>query len=57
MGAQELFLAYLRDTDRAYVLTGNRYEPAAAGAEQCVNAQQELIDWYASRPSSPDSGD
>ena len=44
--------AYLRDSDRAYVLTGDRYEPAATDPASRVNAQQELLAWYTSRPPS-----
>ena len=40
--------AYLRDTDRAYVLTGNRYEHAAMDSASRINAQQELLAWYTS---------
>jgi polyphosphate kinase len=43
-----VFDAYLRDTDSAYVLVDRAYErlqPAAA--EPRVNAQQQLLDWYA----------
>ena len=43
--------SYLRDSDRAYVLTGNRYEPAASDPASCVNAQEELLAWYTSRPA------
>ena len=41
---------YLRDTDRAYVQVDGRYEPVRPdpGARR-VNAQQALLDWYASR--------
>lgn len=49
--------AYLRDSDRAYVLTGNRYDPATSEPGARVNAQQELLAWYISRPPSVDSVD
>jgi polyphosphate kinase len=49
--------AYLRDSDRAYVLTLDRYEQARADLGTRVNAQQELIDWYISRPPSSDAAD
>jgi polyphosphate kinase len=47
--------AYLRDSDRAYVLTGSRYEPVGSNPETRVNAQQELLAWYTSRPSSAEA--
>src|SRR5262245_56994273 len=47
--------AYLRDTDRAYLLAGTRYEPASCSEENQLSAQQELLDWYTSRPR--DDGD
>jgi polyphosphate kinase len=42
---------YLKDNDRATQLVGDRYEPIrrAEGVTH-VNAQQELLDWYTSRP-------
>jgi hypothetical protein len=49
--------AYLRDTDRAYVLTGSRYEPATSEPAAQVNAQQDLLTWYTSRPQSADAVD
>jgi polyphosphate kinase len=49
--------AYLRDSDRAYVLTGNRYEPVASEPGPPVNAQQELLAWYTSRSSPADAAD
>jgi len=49
--------AYLRDSDRAYVLTLDRYEQARADLGTRVNAQQELIDWYISPPPSSDAAD
>ena len=48
--------AYLRDNDRAYVLNGSRYEPAASEPDAPrVNAQQELLAWYTSRAPSADT--
>ena len=38
---------YLRDTDRAYVLQGDQYERAIAADGHHVNAQEELLNWYA----------
>jgi len=39
---------YLRDTDRAYILDGDRYERADPGSEERrVDAQEELLRWYA----------
>jgi polyphosphate kinase len=49
--------AYLRDSDRAYVLTGNRYVPVASTPEARVNAQEQLLAWYTSRPSSAEGID
>jgi polyphosphate kinase len=49
--------AYLRDTDRAYVLTGNQYEPAWSDPAARVNAQQELLAWYTSQPPSAESAE
>jgi len=48
--------AYLRDTDRAYVLTDGRYVRASpAPGEPRISAQQQLIDRYtASRPHPDD---
>ena len=42
--------AYLRDTDRAYVLSGSRYEAAAPGPAPRMNAQQKLLEWYTAAP-------
>ena len=42
--------AYLRDTDRAYILNGDRYEPATAGEVEPFSAQTYLLDWYRSSP-------
>ena len=42
--------AYLRDTDRAYLLNGDPYEPATAGEAEPFNAQTFLLDWYRSSP-------
>jgi polyphosphate kinase len=49
--------AYLRDSDSSYLLTGNRYEPVAVDPAARVNAQQELLGWYTSRPSSAEVGE
>jgi len=48
--------AYLRDTDRAYVLTDGRYvRTSPAPGEPRISAQQQLIDRYtASRPQPDD---
>jgi polyphosphate kinase len=43
--------AYLRDTDRAYVLCGDRYEPAAAAEGPSASAQETLVEWYGSQRS------
>ena len=43
--------AYLRDTDRAYILNGDRYDPATAGEAEPFSAQTFLLDWYRSSPS------
>ena len=47
--------AYLRDSDSAFVLTGNRYEPAASDPAARVNAQQELLAWYTARPAAAEA--
>jgi polyphosphate kinase len=47
--------AYLRDSDCAYVLDGARYDPATSESAGRVNAQQELLAWYTSRPAATDS--
>jgi polyphosphate kinase len=40
---------YLRDTERAYVLEGDRYEHAAPPPDgRTVDAQEQLLHWYAS---------
>ena len=46
--------AYLRDTDRAYVLVGDRYETADKPGVEAFSAQQFLLDWYRSDASHPD---
>ena len=38
---------YLRDTDRAYLLCSDRYEHAEPTNGIHVNAQEELLQWYA----------
>jgi polyphosphate kinase len=45
---------YLQDTDRAYILAGNRYHVATADGSPRLNAQQLLLEWYTST-ASPDS--
>jgi polyphosphate kinase len=47
---------YLRDTERAYVLHGERYERAQAGDGAPVNAQEELLQWYAASRLLDDAG-
>jgi polyphosphate kinase len=49
--------AYLRDSDSAYVLDCNRYTRVASEPATRVNAQQELLSWYTSRPTDPESMD
>ena len=47
--------AYLRDTDRATILSGDRYTPASRSADEPgVNAQQLLLAWYTSAPRVDD---
>ena len=46
--------AYLRDTDRAYLLVGDRYRPADKPGEEPFSAQQFLLDWYRSDSSLRD---
>ena len=44
--------AYLRDTDRAYVLVNGEYQKAAPSEEGSrVSAQQLLLEWYQSNPN------
>ncbi len=47
---------YLRDTERAYVLQGERYERACAGDGPRVNSQEELLAWYAASRTPEDAG-
>jgi polyphosphate kinase len=47
---------YVRDTERAYVLHGDRYEHASAGDGPPVNAQEELLQWYAASRIRDDAG-
>ncbi len=47
--------AYLRDTERAYVLNGDRYE-LASGSEP-FNAQEHLLAWYTARRESSNDTD
>jgi polyphosphate kinase len=49
--------AYLRDSNRAYLLTGSQYHAATPNGEPSVNAQQELLAWYTSRPASSEPTD
>jgi polyphosphate kinase len=49
--------AYLRDSDSSYVLIGNRYEPVTVDPAARLNAQQELLGRYTSRPSSAEAVD
>jgi polyphosphate kinase len=47
-----IFDAYLRDTDRAYVLVDRRYERLTATVpEPRFNAQDYLVNWYANAPA------
>ena len=48
-----VFDAYLRDTDRAYVLVDRRYERVATSrTARRFNAQEYLITWYANAPAN-----
>jgi len=47
---------YLRDTERAYILHGDRYERASAGDGPRVNAQEDLLQWYAASRIRDDAG-
>ena len=43
--------AYLRDTDRAYVLVNDEYQKAAPCQDGSrMSAQQLLLEWYRSNP-------
>jgi polyphosphate kinase len=46
--------AYLRDTARAYVLVGDRYESAGRSGGEPFDAQQFLLDWYRSEALTAD---
>jgi polyphosphate kinase len=47
------FDAYLRDTDRAYVLVDRRHERVATSrTARRFNAQEYLITWYANAPAN-----
>jgi polyphosphate kinase len=49
--------AYLRDTDRAYVLLDGEYRPVAdRPGETSLNAQHFLLEWYLSHAGSDDDG-
>jgi polyphosphate kinase len=44
--------AYIRDTDRTYVLLDNNYKLITQSSEEArVNPQQFLLDWYLTHPS------
>ena len=47
---------YLQDTDRAYILSGNRYHAAAGGGPR-LNAQQRLLEWYTSAAAADNAAD
>jgi polyphosphate kinase len=47
---------YLRDTERAYLLHGDRYERAVAGPGPRADAQEELLQWYAASRIRDDAG-
>jgi polyphosphate kinase len=44
--------AYLRDTERSYVLKAGHYDAASAGNGAPMNAQNYLLDWYAAPPDT-----
>jgi hypothetical protein len=44
--------AYLRDTDRAYTLIGERYQRADLGGSEPFSAQEFLLQWYRTHPST-----
>jgi polyphosphate kinase len=46
--------AYLRDTERSYVLSGDRYDAASANGGPPLNAQQHLLEWYTTPPPDDD---
>jgi polyphosphate kinase len=46
--------AYLRDTERSYVLRGDRYDAASADRGPSLNAQQHLLEWYTTPPPDED---
>jgi polyphosphate kinase len=48
---------YLQDTDRAYILTGNRYHVAAGDGDTRLNAQQLLLEWYSSAAAADSAAD
>lgn len=48
---------YLQDTDRAYILTGSRYHVAAGDEGARLNAQQLLLEWYASAAAPDNAAD
>jgi polyphosphate kinase len=50
--------AYLRDTDRAYVLADEKYLPATPAQDQLrMSAQQTLLDYYTARTAREDSAE
>jgi len=46
--------AYLRDTERSYVLNGDHYDAASANGGPSLNAQQHLLEWYTTPPPDDD---
>ena len=48
---------YLRDTERAYVVAGDRYERVRSGQQDGgVSAQEALLAWYTSAAAEPEEG-
>jgi hypothetical protein len=48
---------YLRDSDRAYILTGSRYHVAAGDGGPRLNAQQQLLELYTSAAAADNAAD
>jgi hypothetical protein len=48
--------AYLRDNDRAYLLTADGYSRLRPDGAEPFDAQEYLIEWYRSHPSTGDEG-
>ena len=46
--------AYLRDTERSFVLNGVRDDAASANGGPSLNAQQHLLEWYTTPPPDDD---